>query len=337
LNLVKISEHMRPQLALALLLGLLGPGAAAETCTIKSGGCPKIENDLNTRKDLINTLKNKLEVNYKHLNSNGTIPTSAYFANSGRFATGNKSLDACGGELPSTWNPKCDRTYGGDTKGCECMGTSIVDHVVVKALDIKFDPTNARRNAGNLAAFAANDVMQKTYQDARFTEIQNKWMYFGAADGSYSLYPGRLWPRTDEDDLSKCGAKYDPRVRPWYLSAATGPKNVVFILDSSGSMSSNSANIDRMALLKTAAKKIVDALSFADFFGLVDFDTEARTFNNLNFLAPAGAKFRDEAKIWIDKLQAEGQTNYRDAIKRAWKMAVSWMPTMLGARYTLAI
>ena len=29
---------------------------------------------------------------------------------------------------------------------------------------------------------------------------------------------------------------YDPRVRPWYVAASTGPKDVVLILDTSGSM-----------------------------------------------------------------------------------------------------
>ncbi len=29
---------------------------------------------------------------------------------------------------------------------------------------------------------------------------------------------------------------YDPRVRPWYVAASSGPKDVVLILDTSGSM-----------------------------------------------------------------------------------------------------
>ena len=33
-----------------------------------------------------------------------------------------------------------------------------------------------------------------------------------------------------------CGKQYDPRLRSWFLAASNGPKNVIFILDSSGSM-----------------------------------------------------------------------------------------------------
>ena len=35
-------------------------------------------------------------------------------------------------------------------------------------------------------------------------------------------------------DASKCSA-YDPRVRPWYIAAATGPKEVVVLADTSES------------------------------------------------------------------------------------------------------
>ena len=42
-------------------------------------------------------------------------------------------------------------------------------------------------------------------------------------------YPGKARPR----DVT-CGM-YDPRVRPWYIAAATGPKEVVVLMDTSAS------------------------------------------------------------------------------------------------------
>ena len=107
---------------------------------------------------------------------------------------------------------------------------------------------------------------------------------------------------TARDRDGSCGQKYDPLIRPWYLGASNGPKNVIFILDSSGSMGQNG----RMDLMKTAAKQVVDSLTFADYFGIVDFDNEARTMKGLNFLAPAASGFRMEAKIFIDKLEDSG-------------------------------
>jgi len=31
-------------------------------------------------------------------------------------------------------------------------------------------------------------------------DFENKWTYYGAADGSFSIYLGILWPR-DKDDM----------------------------------------------------------------------------------------------------------------------------------------
>ena len=52
-----------------------------------------------------------------------------------------------------------------------------------------------------------------------------------------------------------------------------------------------------------------------------DFDSEARTFNDLNFLAPARKSFRNQIKVFIDRLEAGGGTNYEAAFRRAFRMA----------------
>jgi len=61
-----------------------------------------------------------------------------------------------------------------------------------------------------------------------------KWLHYGTTEGAYLNYPGFLWPRSCGG--SQCGETYDPRSRPWYAQGATGTKNVVIIIDTSGSM-----------------------------------------------------------------------------------------------------
>jgi len=224
------------------------------------------------------------------------------------------SLDACGTEFPADWSPVCDRTLGGDTKACDCNGRKKVSAVTVKALGEASGDANRLRNAGNHAAFAAGATMAKAYRNAD-PDNENKWMYFGAADGSYSIYPGILWPRTG--DKTKCGATWDPRIRPWYLSASNGPKNVIFILDVSGSM----GDYGRIKAMKSAANKMIDALSFADYVGVVTFNSEASSLYNLNFLAPAQARFRDKLKTLVDGLNADGGTNYEAGLRKAFEIA----------------
>jgi len=308
---------------LALALGLPGRGAA------QTWDMAEVRTHLATTASGLSGLSAHLERSFEcfirptvsgcasvsgtnHTNSSGSSgpagasgTAAAWFAGSGKFDFGGqqngKVLDTCGNELPAAWSPVCNRRIAGDTKGCECKGTKMVNAVVMKAVNSEYDD-KAVRNMGNLAAFAADKSMQDKFKmTAAMQDNENKWLYFGAVDGSYALYPGRMWPR---DSDGGCGRKYDPRVRPWYLSASNGPKNVIFILDTSGSM----GQYGRMQLLKKAAKQVIDSLTFADYIGLVDFDSEARTMKSLNFLAPAAAGFRDEAKIFIDQLQDSGGT-----------------------------
>ena len=52
-------------------------------------------------------------------------------------------------------------------------------------------------------------------------------MYFGAHNGIMRLFPALQ---------SKSCNTYDPRKRPWYIAASSGPKDIIIILDVSGSM-----------------------------------------------------------------------------------------------------
>ena len=113
----------------------------------------------------------------------------AWFSQAGLFTSG-KALDACGTNIPSAWNPACDETLGERTQGCECAGIKKADGITVKSIDPNKD-VNAERNAGNHAAFAANNKMYNAYMKAQSAQdYENKWMYFGGADGAYSIFPG---------------------------------------------------------------------------------------------------------------------------------------------------
>ncbi|XP_055337137.1 uncharacterized protein LOC129587423 isoform X2 [Paramacrobiotus metropolitanus] len=54
-----------------------------------------------------------------------------------------------------------------------------------------------------------------------------RWQYFGTNVGLIRLYPGREW------DMNFAGFynDYDPRIRPWYTAATSGPKDVLIVLD----------------------------------------------------------------------------------------------------------
>ena len=63
---------------------------------------------------------------------------------------------------------------------------------------------------------------------------------------------------------------YDPRFRPWYVTATSGGKNVILMVDISGSMDGN-----RINLAKEAAKSVINTLSNNDFIGVITFSSTA--------------------------------------------------------------
>ena len=73
------------------------------------------------------------------------------------------------------------------------------------------------------------------------SESPHRWSYFANYDGIMKTYPS-----TKVD----CG-NYDPRFRPWYVAATSGRKNVIVIIDVSGSMSQGAPK--RISLAKDAA------------------------------------------------------------------------------------
>ena len=87
--------------------------------------------------------------------------------------------------------------------------------------------------------------------------------YIGTSLGSFRSYPA----------IGGCSSDYDPRFRPWYVAATAGSKNVILIIDTSGSMGENG----KMGMAIQAAKSVINTLSNSDFVGVVEFNSDAKT------------------------------------------------------------
>jgi len=64
---------------------------------------------------------------------------------------------------------------------------------------------------------------------------------------------------------------------------ATGPKDVILIVDRSGSMSNN--GVERMEAAKAAATVVIDSLTHTDYMSVIRFSTYAYSENT--YLVPA--------------------------------------------------
>lgn len=115
------------------------------------------------------------------------------------------------------------------------------------------------------------------------------WQFFGSSQGFLRRYPGKskssnspkklllitvvagiAWPPEDMSTVWQRPRNnrniYDFRSSAWYVDAATSPKDIVILVDSSGSMTGNRVNLAR-----ATAEAILDTLSDNDFVNVYKF------------------------------------------------------------------
>jgi len=152
-------------------------------------------------------------------------------------------------------------------------------------------------------------IQQRVAQDASFWEplgLAPSGMYFGSTQGTYFIYPGR--------HSQRCSS-YDPRIRPWYVAGSSGSKNVIMVLDQSGSMVE-----PRMTLLKEAAKRVVDTLTFGDRIAIVSFNAKATKIADNGSLFIASDENKRQLNQVIDSLIPTGNTDFHAAFNAAFQI-----------------
>jgi hypothetical protein len=120
------------------------------------------------------------------------------------------------------------------------------------------------------------------------------WQYFCSSNGLFRRYPGAYWTIKQKEDFFDC------RLQSWYLMAAASPKDVLILLDVSGSMTGS-----RLEIAKKLIEGILDTLSDNDFFNILTFS------NKVNYLM----KGNNETRYRNRFIQA-GRTNKRVFIEK---------------------
>ena len=158
-----------------------------------------------------------------------------------------------------------------------------------------------------LAGIATDSFTRIAAKEANVSRIG--YEYYGSQSiGAYMGWPGLQW----------CLDEYDPRFRPWYATAASGPKDVVIVVDSSGSMSSG----DRIKMAKDAAAKVIDTLSANDYVNVIDFASSAKAYSSNGFVKADETVTKEDSamKAWVKNIRASGSTNFRDAFNTAFDL-----------------
>ena len=124
--------------------------------------------------------------------------------------------------------------------------------------------------------------------------------FFGTSNGVF-----RIWPASHS---SACD-DYDTRIRPWFIAASSGPKDIVIVIDKSGSMRTG----NRWPLAIDAAKSVIRTLTIADHFAIVLFANNAQQLSGFNGLERATKENIARAINGLDGVYPDGGTNFEDA------------------------
>ncbi|RNA36114.1 Voltage-dependent calcium channel subunit alpha-2 delta-4 [Brachionus plicatilis] len=110
--------------------------------------------------------------------------------------------------------------------------------------------------------------------DTQFKQNYNQdsdlfWQYFCSSNGLFRRYPAAYWSAPDHDF-------FDCRLQSWYIMAAASPKDVLILLDVSGSMTGL-----RLEIAKRLIDFILDTFTDNDFFNVLTFsNTVQYLFDN---------------------------------------------------------
>ncbi|XP_028255073.1 voltage-dependent calcium channel subunit alpha-2/delta-4 isoform X2 [Parambassis ranga] len=155
---------------------------------------------------------------------------------------------------------------------------------------------------------ALNDVFIENFQkDPTLT-----WQYFGSSSGFFRLYPGIQWI-PDENGV----VTFDCRNRNWYIQAATSPKDVVIVVDVSGSMKGL-----RLTIAKHTINTILDTLGENDFVNIIAYSDYVRYVEPCfkGTLVQADLDNREHFKLLVEGLHVKGEGKVKNAMKESFKI-----------------
>ncbi|CDW56690.1 voltage dependent calcium channel unc 36 [Trichuris trichiura] len=142
------------------------------------------------------------------------------------------------------------------------------------------------------------------------------WQYFCSQKGFMRFYPASPW---FYDDEQTCLDMYDCRNSEWYIDAATHAKNIVILLDVSGSMLGQ-----RYEIAKQTIEMIMETLTENDFFNILAFSDEPRfvlpCFRGR--LVQATIRNKKLLRAKLDNITSEGIANYPAALRMAFEVVV---------------
>ncbi|XP_077862056.1 VWFA and cache domain-containing protein 1-like [Saccoglossus kowalevskii] len=180
---------------------------------------------------------------------------------------------------------------------------------------------------GRMLSDGVLSVMKTNFEKNR----ELKWQYFGSEEGVFTFYPGTSRALCDD---------YDHRFRPWYVETATPePKNVVIVMDASGSMQrafphceqqgtlmhiAKSASIDVLRTMNPIDK--VGVIAFSDGVRVPSGDDETSDCYGYQLASATPLNINYLISDFVNTISDNGDTHYITAFEKAFDLLEASQP-----------
>uniref|UniRef100_A0A8B9JIR8 Calcium voltage-gated channel auxiliary subunit alpha2delta 1 n=1 Tax=Astyanax mexicanus TaxID=7994 RepID=A0A8B9JIR8_ASTMX len=156
------------------------------------------------------------------------------------------------------------------------------------------------------------EALEDVFKKNREEDPTLLWQVFGSATGLARYYPASPWK-----DARKTPSKidlYDVRRRPWYVQGAASPKDMLILVDASGSVSGLT-----LKLIRTSVSEMLETLSDDDYVNVVNFNTRVNNTACFDHLVQANVRNKKILKDGVQNITAKGITNYTKGFEFAFK------------------
>eukprot|EP00168_Porphyra_purpurea_P015103 TRINITY_DN4523_c0_g1_i3.p1 TRINITY_DN4523_c0_g1~~TRINITY_DN4523_c0_g1_i3.p1 ORF type:complete len:267 (-),score=85.60 TRINITY_DN4523_c0_g1_i3:1793-2536(-) len=214
-------------------------------------------------------------------------------------AAGQCSTSLCAWTFPDTLtcSSRPPNSRSGCAGGAACTATKLDETQSY----VRVPPGTEVSRDGELVPLPVyHDICMLRSLDAVFlrqAEDTVPWAFVSTARGTDRIFPGH---RREHNGPNGTCRPYDPRLRPWFASAASGPLDVVIALDASATMGATktSSGRSRMDAAKAAVVNLLGTLDWASYVGVVRYSDAAEPLLGITSVTRAS---RDRVSL----LQAE--------------------------------
>uniref|UniRef100_A0A3Q2PNP9 Calcium voltage-gated channel auxiliary subunit alpha2delta 2 n=1 Tax=Fundulus heteroclitus TaxID=8078 RepID=A0A3Q2PNP9_FUNHE len=172
-------------------------------------------------------------------------------------------------------------------------------------------PTDIYKGPDILNELNWTQALERVFMENSREDPSLLWQAFGSATGVTRYYPSP-WKAPDKIDL------YDVRRRP-YIQGASSPKDMVILVDRSGSVSGLT-----LKLIKASVMEMLDTLSDDDYVNVARFNEKAEAVVPcFKHLVQANVRNKKIFKEAVQQMQAKGTTDYKSGFHFAFNQLLN--------------